>query len=133
MPRTLNRILSVEDDPDIQAVIRLSLEQIGDFDVEVCNSGIDALEVAPKFNPDLILLDAMMPDMDGQETLRELRLLPGLENTPVIFVTAKAMSGEIEKFRELSSNDVITKPFDPVTLPVRVREIWEQSLELNQT
>jgi CheY-like chemotaxis protein len=126
MRGTLNKILSVEDDPDIRAVIRLALEEVGNYTVEVCHSGADALEVAPIFRPDLILLDAMMPDMDGQETLQALRNIPEIKETPVVFMTAKVMSGEIKKFRELSANDVIAKPFDPLTLSDRIQEIWEQ-------
>jgi CheY-like chemotaxis protein len=125
MRGALNKILSIEDDPDIRAVIRLALEELGNYTVEICPSGANALEVAPVFRPDLILMDAMMPGMDGQETLLALRDLPEIKETPVIFMTAKVMSGEVKKFRELSGNDVIAKPFDPLALSDRIREIWE--------
>ena len=124
MVDTLKKILSIEDDPDIQEVIRLSLENLGGFTVEVCGSGAEALKVAPVFQPDLILLDAMMPGMDGLETLNALRQLPETEETPIVFMTAKVMRSEIEKFKRLTSQDVISKPFDPLSLPDKIRDIW---------
>ncbi|HIF11336.1 MAG TPA: response regulator [Sneathiellales bacterium] len=124
MAQTLNRILSVEDDPDIQEVTRLSLENVGGFTVEVCSSGMEALRVAPVFKPDLILLDAIMPGMDGPETLQALRRLPEIETTPIVFMTAKVMRSEIERFKKLTTQDVISKPFDPLALPDKIREIW---------
>lgn len=126
MTGALTKIMSIEDDPDIQAVTRLALEDVGGFTVEICSSGAEALKTIPVFNPDLILLDAMMPGMDGPATLTALRQLPESKHTPVIFMTAKVMQGELERFKKLSAQDVITKPFDPLTLSDRVREIWEQ-------
>jgi len=120
----LNKILSVEDDPDIQEVTRLALENVGGFTVKICGSGAEALKVAPVFKPDLILLDAMMPGMDGPETLHALRQLPEVEETPIVFMTAKVMRSEIERFKQLTTRDVISKPFDPLSLPDQIREIW---------
>lgn len=119
----LERILLVEDEPDIQTVTRLSLEALGGFKVEVCASGQEAIEAAPRFSPDLILLDAMMPGMDGVSTLRALRELVKLD-VPVVFLTAKAQPQEIVQYKELGALDVITKPFDPMTLPGKIRKIW---------
>ncbi|MDH5777559.1 MAG: response regulator, partial [Gammaproteobacteria bacterium] len=84
----LNKILYVEDEPDIQAIARIALENVGGFNLEVCNSGQDAIAVAPEYLPDLILLDVMMPGMDGPTTLKELRKIDLLKNTPVMFMTA---------------------------------------------
>ena len=126
MTGALIKIMSIEDDPDIQAVTRLALEDIGGFTVEICSNGVEALKAIPDFKPDLILLDAMMPGMDGPETLSALRLLPESRNTPVVFMTAKVMPGEIDKFKKLSAQDIIAKPFDPLTLSDRIREIWDQ-------
>jgi len=123
---TLTKIMSIEDDLDIQAVTRLALEDIGGFTVEICSGGAEALERVLEFKPDVILLDAMMPGMDGPETLLALRKLPECKDTPVVFMTAKVMPGEIEKFKELSALDVIAKPFDPLTLSDSIREIWAQ-------
>ncbi len=123
---SLEKILIVEDDPDIQTVARMALEAIGGFTVEACNSGKDALIKAPAFGPHLILLDVMMPEMDGPTTLKELRGNPAFETTPVVFCTAKAMPSEMEQYVALGAAGVIAKPFDPMTLADQVREIWNQ-------
>ncbi|MGC8763612.1 MAG: response regulator [Acidobacteriota bacterium] len=122
----LSKILYVEDEPDIQTVARLSLETLGGFTLEVCSSGEEALAKAPLFGPDLILLDVMMPGMDGPTTLQRLREIPSLAAIPVVFMTAKAQPQEIQHFKELGALGVITKPFDPMALPSEVRAIWER-------
>lgn len=121
----LERILYVEDEPDIQAVARLALENVGGFTVKICASGEEAIEEAAEFGPDMILLDVMMPGMDGPTTLSELRKQPGLGTTPVAFMTAKVQPTEIEHFKSLGAQDVIAKPFDPMRLAEQVRAIWE--------
>ena len=123
---SLEKILIVEDDPDIQTVARMALEAIGGFTVETSDSGKEALKNAPAFEPDLILLDVMMPEMDGPTTLTEMRAIPTLEATPVVFCTAKAMPSELEQYKALGSAGVIAKPFDPMTLADQVREIWNR-------
>ena len=120
----LSRILYVEDEPDIQAVARLALEHIGGFTVEVCSSGHEALERATAFAPDLILLDVMMPGMDGPSTLSRLRELPALSAIPVIFMTAKVQPQEVASYRAMGALDVIAKPFDPMTLSDDIRAVW---------
>lgn len=122
----LNKILYAEDEPDIRAVAQLSLETVGGFELKLCESGEDALEEVAAFGPDLILLDVMMPRMDGPTTLTHLRDMPEFADTPIVFFTAKAMPGEIERFKELGALDVISKPFDPMKLPDQVREIWDR-------
>lgn len=122
----LDRILVVEDDPDIQAVARLSLERIGRFTLRICGSGLDALAVAPGFKPQLILLDVQLPEIDGKATLARLRQLPALDKTPIVFLTAKAQVDEVLAYRRLGAADVIPKPFDPRELPDRLHRIWEQ-------
>ncbi len=124
MTETLERILYVEDEPDIQQVARMALELAGGFTVEVCSSGPEALERAPGFAPQLFLLDVMMPGMDGPTTLAELRQLPQLAATPVIFMTAKVQPAEVAQYRELGAIDVIAKPFDPMKLADTIREMW---------
>lgn len=119
----LKRILCVEDDPDIQAVARLALEMVGGFEVMTCSSGQEALDNAAGFAPDLILLDVMMPGMDGPSTLRGLRADPATSNIPVIFLTAKVQPSEIEHYRSLGALDVLTKPFDPMNLATQLRQI----------
>lgn len=121
---TLRRIMLVEDDPDIQIVARLALADLAGFELEVCGSGREALERAPGFAPDLILLDVMMPELDGPSTLRELRRDRSLQATPVIFMTAKAQPDEVAEYRSLGALDVIVKPFDPMALGDEIRRIW---------
>lgn len=124
----LERILLVEDDPDIQLVAGLSLEDIGGFRVVICSSGIEALEKVEQFRPQLILLDVMMPEMDGISTLAELRRQPVASETPVVFMTAKAQPDEIAEYRRLGAVDVIVKPFDPLFLSREVQAIWQRCI-----
>jgi CheY-like chemotaxis protein len=127
MPHSsLSRILFVEDDPDIQTVARMALEAVGGFRVLPCSSGAEALERVGLFAPDLILLDVMMPGMDGLATLEALRRLPETASIPVVFMTAKVQAQEVARYREVGAVDVIAKPFDPMTLPATVRSIWSR-------
>lgn len=118
----LERILCVEDEPDIQAVARLALEIVGGFQVMICAGGEEALERVRAFAPDLILLDVMMPGMDGPATLRRLRADPATSAIPVVFLTAKMQASEIAHYRALGALDVIGKPFDPMVLAARLRQ-----------
>ena len=127
MSEQLQRITYVEDEPDIRAITEFALKEIGGYTLDVCASGPEALERAPDFQPDLIILDVMMPGMDGIETFKRLRAIPKLAATPVIFMTAKAMKHEIDQYVALGAADVIAKPFDPLTLAERVRVIWQQA------
>jgi two-component system, OmpR family, response regulator len=121
----LRTILYVEDDPDIREVVTMALELVGGFEVTVAGSGREALITVDGSTPDLILLDVMMPDMDGPTTLTHLRERPGLADVPVVFITAKVQANEIEYFKSLGAVDVIAKPFDPVTLASQVQAIWD--------
>ena len=123
--RSLSRILLVEDDPDIQTVTSLALGSFGGFEVRVCGSAQDAVGAATRFLPDLILLDVMMPGMDGLDTLAALRQQPSLTTVPVIFLTARVQPHEVARSRELGSLAVIPKPFEPSELAGRIRAIWE--------
>lgn len=124
MADKLTRILYVEDEPDIQMVARLALETLGGFTVEVCSSGDEAIARAPAFQPQFILLDVMMPGMDGPTTLKRLRGLPQTASTPIAFMTAKVQPNEVAQYKALGAVEVIPKPFDPMTLAGRVEEIW---------
>jgi CheY-like chemotaxis protein len=124
--RPLRRILLVEDDPDIQSIVVLALESLGGFQVGVCGSAREALESAPSWAPDLILLDVMMPGCDGLATLSALRQTPSTAGVPVIFVTAKVQPHELARYREMGSLGVIPKPFEPETLPETIRELWSR-------
>lgn len=124
MDRDLSRITYVEDEPDIREVTKLTLETLGNFTLDICVNGTEAVEKTPSFGPDLILLDVMMPGMDGFETFRQLRANPKLRSTPIVFMTAKAQPQELEQYRALGAAGVILKPFDPVLLPEQIRSIW---------
>ena len=123
---TLNRILYVEDDADIRKIVSLSLESLGDYTVAACGSCADALQVVDDFDPDLLLLDVMMPGVDGPETLRELRKRDNATDAPAVFITAKVRAGDLVDYRRLGVVDVIVKPFDPMVLSDRIAEIWQQ-------
>ncbi|MFB2764213.1 MULTISPECIES: response regulator [Marinobacter] len=126
---SLNKILYVEDDPDIRAIAELALQDVGGFNAALCSSGQQALEVAPEFEPDLILLDVMMPEMDGPETMRRLRALDATRATPVIFMTARIQSTEIQEYLALGAIGVIPKPFDPMTLADDIHRIAKDNTQ----
>jgi two-component system, OmpR family, response regulator len=122
MPDT-QKIMYVEDEPDIQTIARIALEQIGGFDLLVCSSGQAALDQVSDFAPDIILLDVMMPEMDGIETFRQLKTLPACADVPVVFMTARVQTHEIKEYIDLGAVDVIAKPFSPITLAEQVKTI----------
>lgn len=125
--RSLINILYVEDDLDIQTVAQIALEIVGGFTLKACSSGRDALQAARAgFAADLILLDVMMPEMDGPSTLAKLREVDNTAATPVIFMTAKVQAGEVAYYKSLGALGVIAKPFDPMTLSEQVRILWNQ-------
>lgn len=124
----LQRILYVEDEKDIQAVAKISLEMVGGFELKICSSGQEALEVAADFAPDLVLLDVMMPGMDGPTTMKNLRELPPLAAIPMVFMTAKVQPAEIDEYLAMGAIGVIAKPFDPMKLAEEVRRIWEDNV-----
>jgi CheY-like chemotaxis protein len=115
------RILHVDDEPDIREVVNMSLGLDPDFETRSCASGEEAIAAAAEWKPDIILLDVMMPVMDGPATLKRLRKDAGTADIPVIFMTARAQSRELDLFRSLGAVGVIPKPFDPMTLAASVR------------
>lgn len=121
----LKRILHLEDEPDIREVTQLALEALGGFKTENCGSGEDALARAAGFRPDLLLLDVMMPGMNGPQTLEALRARPETADTLVIFMTAKVQAPELASFRALGAIGVVTKPFNPETLSDQVQQFWD--------
>lgn len=126
--KELQRITYVEDEPHIREIVQLALEELGGYTLHVCESGAEALHTAPIFHPDLVLLDVMMPEMNGIETYRALRGTPEIANTPIIFVTAKAQTHEIHLYMMLGAAGVIPKPFNPITLPADIQSIWMQTV-----
>ena len=130
MTEALKSIMLVEDEPDIRTVAVMALEMVGGFRVRACGSGEEALQAVDAFNPQLLLLDVMMPGMDGPGLLAALRARPATAATPVIFLTAKAQPEEIARLRALGAIEVLAKPFDPMTLAEQVRASW-QNMENN--
>jgi len=126
----LRRVMCVEDDPDIRMIIEFSLTTVGGLEVCLCASGQLALDQAPVFRPDLVLLDVMMPGLNGPETLAALRLLPCMKGVPVVFMTAKAMPDEVEELLQYGATGVIVKPFDPMALPENIRIYWEHGRDI---
>jgi CheY-like chemotaxis protein len=121
----LQRVMCVEDDPDIRMILEFSLATVGGYEVFMCAGGQLAIDQAPSFKPDLVLLDVMMPGLTGPQTLAALRAQPGMAGVPVVFVTAKAMPDEVEELLQYGATGVIVKPFDPVRLPQDIRIYWE--------
>ncbi len=118
------RILYVEDEDDIRMVAQIALDGDG-FELLTCSSGQEALAKAGELHPDVLLLDVMMPGMDGPTTLSKLREIPHLAETPAIFMTAKVQPSEVKQLKDLGALDVIAKPFDPMGLADQLRSILE--------
>jgi CheY-like chemotaxis protein len=117
------KALIIDDEDDVRHVIRLSLGRVGGMDVVDAPSGAAGVALAAESQPDFILLDLMMPDMDGVETFGRLRGDARTASIPVIFLTAKALPSEIERLRRLGAVDVVVKPFNPMTLADQLRAI----------
>jgi CheY-like chemotaxis protein/HPt (histidine-containing phosphotransfer) domain-containing protein len=118
---TALRVLHVDDEPDIREVVEFSLRLDPDLVTRSCASGEEALTVADAWTPDIVLLDVMMPVMDGAATLVRLRENPRTADIPVVFMTARAQSRELDQLRSLGAVGVIPKPFDPMVLAASVR------------
>ena len=117
------RVLYVDDEPDIREIAEMALGLEPDFDVRTAGSGLDALSIMESWAPDVALLDVMMPHMDGPSLLTKIRSLPRFSELPIVFVTARAQRSELQDFSTLDAVGVIAKPFDPMTLGARVREL----------
>ena len=118
-------LLLAEDEPDVQLIARLALKKAG-FTVMTVNNGVEALERVGVDRPDAILLDWMMPDMDGFETCLRLKADPATRDIPVIFLTAKVQESEVAKALAIGAAGCIGKPFDALTLGTQVRAILDQ-------
>jgi len=121
----LNRICYVEDDEDIQRIVRMSLERIGKMTVQVIGDPLLAIEAIKAFKPELVILDWMMPGMDGPTLYRKMKEVPEVCDLPVVFITAKASQKELDELRALGAAGTISKPFSPMELPVLLRAIWK--------
>jgi CheY-like chemotaxis protein len=121
----LRTVLYIDDEPDIRTIVQMALSLTNELTVHIGESGAQALELARTLKPDVMLLDVMMPGLDGPGTLQKMRADPETADIPIIFVTAKAMPREIAQFREMGAVGVIPKPFDPMQLINQLRTLWE--------
>lgn len=119
------KVLLVDDEEDIRKIGRLSLQSVGKFETVLASSAAEAIALARSERPDLILMDMMMPGMDGLEALAELKRLPELKAIPVLFMTARVQRDEVEQYLRLGAIGVVQKPFDPMLLPSEIRRILE--------
>jgi len=126
----LRKILFVDDEKSVRAVVQLALQDVGGLEVQLCSNGREALQVAEAFRPDLLLLDVVMPGIDGPATLQELRKLEAMQETPAIFMTANTYPDEVAALlQQPNAIAVIAKPFDPMTLADDIRNKLTQHLQ----
>jgi len=123
--RPLQKILYVEDDEDIQRIVRMSLERIGKLSVEIVGNSMNAIEAMKAYQPDLVMLDWMMPEMDGPTLFRMMKEDSDVADLPVVFITAKASSRELEELIRMGAKGTISKPFSPKDLPDQLRALWD--------
>ncbi|HNB16766.1 MAG TPA: response regulator [Candidatus Obscuribacter sp.] len=123
------KVLLVDDDTNIRMVAVMGLEDELDWEIQEASSGQEAIQLASTQKPDLILLDMMMPGMDGISTFGKLRELDTVKDTPIIFMTAKVQPEEIESYKILGARGVIIKPFDPITLAQEIQDILAQKFD----
>ena len=124
--RPLNRICYVEDDEDIQRIVRMSLERVGKMTVEVVGDPTMAIDAINAFKPDLVMLDWMMPKLDGPALFRQMQQHAGIKALPVVFITAKAAQRDLDELTAMGAVGTISKPFSPKDLPDQLREIWKK-------
>src|SRR6185503_3831830 len=124
--RPLTRICYVEDDEDIQRIVRMSLERVGKMTVAVVSDPTQALQAFAEFRPDLVMLDWMMPKLDGPALFKLMQDRPETKALPVVFITAKASQRDLDQLMKLGAAATISKPFSPKDLPEQLREIWKK-------
>ena len=127
MTKQIEKVLLVDDDQNIRLVAQMALEGLTNWKVLLAASGSEALQVALLEKPDLIILDMMMPNMDGPTTFAKLLEQGSLSQVPVIFMTAKVQTHEVENHLKLGAAGVIAKPFDPMLLPKEIMQIVEKA------
>lgn len=123
--KPLKRILCVDDEADMRMLIKMSLEKLGGYDVVLCPSGADALKMAEEMQPDLILLDVVMPPPDGIAVITALKNSEKLKSIPVLFMTGRSDNEDSTLLMETGAEGLVPKPFDPVALPENIATIWE--------
>lgn len=117
-------ILYAEDEEILQKIVKYALERFGNYSVMTCDDGTQAVAAALKYRPDLIILDVMMPGKDGLTAFEEIRAIPEVADTPIVFMTARIQPDEVEVYRKIGAVNVIGKPFEPSHLPDIISEIW---------
>lgn len=130
----LDKILHVEDDESIRVIVEMALVDISGFTLVACEGGHEAISQIAHFTPDLILLDAMMPGMDGLQTLTEIRKMPHCHKIPVVFMTARIQQAEKQEYLDAGAVAVIEKPFDAMSLGDKLESIYQAhfaSLDIN--
>ena len=125
----LEKIIYIDDQMDILLVAEYALSKIAEYDVLTCESGTEALAKIEEYNPDLIILDVMMPELDGPQTLSQIREIESFKTTPTIFITAKTFPNEVTDLMSCDADviGVIPKPFDPITISTTIQSIWNSS------
>ncbi len=119
----IESILIIDDEEDVRAIAQMGLEMAAGWQIITASSGKEGLQLAVTQQPDVILLDLMMPDWDGKETLKQLKLNRNTAKIPVILMTAKTQSAIASELKQLELAGVITKPFRPLQLPDKIHEI----------
>lgn len=124
--KPLQRILHAEDDQDIQFLLKMTFETFSDFTYICCDNGEELLQTLPSFKPDMILLDMMMPKMNGLETLACIKANPHTQHIPVIFLTAKIQPEEVSDYELRGAFAILFKPFELSELPTKLERLWQR-------
>ncbi len=124
--KTLNTLLYIDDDEISRALVKISLELIGGYSLNLSASGIEALETLKDFSPDMILLDLMMPNMGGIEVLKKIKMQKAFKKTPIILITGQSELESPELSKELAVIGIINKPFNPIQLSEQVQKLWNE-------
>ncbi len=123
----LIHILYVEDDADIRKITEITLTMLGKYQVTSCKSGEQALEKAKTIQAQMVILDVMMPGMDGPEVFRQLRTMKNYRTVPIAFITAKVQPNEVDSYMQMGAIGVIPKPYEPADLPQHLLALWNKS------
>jgi len=124
--KTLNTLLYIDDDENLRALVKMSLEIIGHYTLKLSASGAEALEILKDFSPDLILLDLMMPNMSGMEVLKKIKMQKAFKKTPIILMTGQSELERLKLSKELAVIGIISKPFDPIQFSKQVEKLWNE-------
>ena len=127
MQAKLTKVLCADDEEDILAIVQICLQMVQGLEVMCVSDGATAIEEARRWRPDIIVLDVMMPRMDGPTAMRALKADADLKHIPVILMTARVQESEIAEYREMGAANVIPKPFDPMTLADRILHVWQEA------